>query len=96
MRTTLDLPDDLLIEAQALAARRRTTLGALIEESLRRELAAAVRLSPEEREHLQVGPLGILQLRTINAKSEGFIERLEDVEEEEFRDALAVRGDRIP
>ncbi|MFZ4779647.1 MAG: hypothetical protein ACOYM3_30155 [Terrimicrobiaceae bacterium] len=43
MKTTLDLPDDLLIEAKAVAARRRTTLKAMVEHSLRREIGA---LSP--------------------------------------------------
>lgn len=41
MKTTLDLDDDLLIEAKAVAARRRTTLRAMVEHALRRELAPA-------------------------------------------------------
>ena len=39
MKTTLDLDDALLIEAKAVAARRRTTLRAMVEHALRRELA---------------------------------------------------------
>lgn len=42
MKTTLDLDDALLIEAKAVAARRRTTLRAMVEHALRRELAPAV------------------------------------------------------
>ncbi len=38
MKTTLELPDDLLNEAKAVAFRRRTTLKALVEHALRREL----------------------------------------------------------
>lgn len=38
MKTTIELPDDLLIEAKAAAVRRRTTLKAIIEHALRREL----------------------------------------------------------
>lgn len=38
MKTTLDLADELLIEAKALAARRRTSLKALVEHALRREI----------------------------------------------------------
>ena len=38
MKTTLELPDDLLIEAKAVAARRRTSLKAIMEHALRREL----------------------------------------------------------
>ena len=41
MKTTLDLDDNLLIEAKAVAARRRTTLRAMVEHALRRELAPA-------------------------------------------------------
>lgn len=38
MRTTLDLPDDLLAEARELAARERTTLTALLADGLRLRL----------------------------------------------------------
>lgn len=44
MKTTLDLDDDLLIEAKTIAARRRTTLKAIVEHALWREL------HPNERE----------------------------------------------
>jgi purine-nucleoside phosphorylase len=38
MKTTLDLPDDLLIEAKTIAARRRISLKAMVEHALRREI----------------------------------------------------------
>ncbi len=38
MKTTLELPDDLLIQAKATAAKRRTTLRAMFETALRREI----------------------------------------------------------
>jgi hypothetical protein len=38
MKTTIELPDELLTEAKAAAARRRTTLKAMIEHALKREL----------------------------------------------------------
>ncbi len=41
MKTTLDLPDALLIEAKAVAAKRRTTLRAMIEHALRREIGVS-------------------------------------------------------
>jgi hypothetical protein len=41
MKTTLELPDALLIEAKTAAARRRTTLRALVESALRREIFPA-------------------------------------------------------
>jgi hypothetical protein len=40
MKTTLELPEDLLSAAKAVAARRRTTLKALVEHALRREIAS--------------------------------------------------------
>jgi hypothetical protein len=39
VKTTIDLPDELLIEAKKLAVDRRTTLRELVEAGLRRELA---------------------------------------------------------
>lgn len=51
MKTTLDfLPDDLLIKAKAVAARRRTTLKEMVTRSLRRQIGmekAPVSLPPE-------------------------------------------------
>jgi hypothetical protein len=41
MKTTVDLPDDLLIRAKKRAAETRTPLRLLIERGLRRELAAS-------------------------------------------------------
>jgi transcription termination factor Rho len=38
MKTTIELPDDLLTKAKATAAMRRTTLKAMIEHALKREL----------------------------------------------------------
>lgn len=42
MKTTLDLNDQLLAEAKALAARQRTSLTRLIEEALQSRLRAQV------------------------------------------------------
>ena len=56
MKTTLGLPDDLLIEAKALAALRKTTLQA-IEHALRREIAPEERLAPDSP--YVMGPFGI-------------------------------------
>ena len=41
VKTTVHLPDDLVVRAKAEANRRRTSLRALIERSLRRELETA-------------------------------------------------------
>lgn len=61
MKTTLDLPDDLLIEAKAVAARRRTTLKAMVERALRREIAPA--LEPDGNSPFEMNELGMLVLK---------------------------------
>ena len=38
MKTTIELPDELLVEAKAVAAKRRITLKAMIEHALKREI----------------------------------------------------------
>jgi hypothetical protein len=40
MKTTVELPDDLMVEVKKTAAERRTTIRDLVERGLRRELAA--------------------------------------------------------
>jgi len=40
MRTTVEVPDHLLVEAKKLAATRRTSLASVIADSLRQYLAA--------------------------------------------------------
>lgn len=63
MKTTLDLPDDLLLEAKTLAVRRKTTLKALVESALRRELRPAAEMENPDPEKFEVGPFGILSLK---------------------------------
>lgn len=43
MKTTIDIPDSLLLQAKKLAAERNTTLKALVESALREVLASASR-----------------------------------------------------
>ena len=47
MKTTVELPDDLLIQAKQFAAGHRTTMRALIERGLRHELNRTV--SPKKK-----------------------------------------------
>ena len=61
MKTTIELPDDLFIEAKTVAARRRTTLKALIEHALRREIAPPADFPPDSP--YDVGPFGILSIK---------------------------------
>ncbi|MCX6875583.1 MAG: hypothetical protein NTW21_17515 [Verrucomicrobia bacterium] len=63
MKTTLDLPDDLLIEAKTLAARRKTTLKAVVESALRREIRPAAEMENPDPEKFELGPFGILRLK---------------------------------
>lgn len=63
MKTTVDLPDDLLIEAKTLAARRKTTLKAILESALRREIRPAAEMENPDAEKFEVGPLGFLVIK---------------------------------
>lgn len=47
IKTTLDLPDALMMEVKAVAARRRTTMRSIMEHALRRELGE---LAPSKKE----------------------------------------------
>ena len=64
MKTTIDLPDDLFIEAKATAARRRTTLKDLITRSLRREIGSGPSLESPLDPHFRSGPLGLPVLKS--------------------------------
>ncbi len=95
MKTTLDLPDDLLAEAKAVAARRRITLKAMVEHALRRELAPATGLANPDPEKFEVGPLGFLVLKRSPGERITLdqIEAIQDeLDEEEMRRALNPRG----
>ncbi|MGA7391070.1 MAG: hypothetical protein WBL40_05685 [Terrimicrobiaceae bacterium] len=63
MKTTLDLPDDLLREAKVVAARRKTTLKDLVTRSLRREIGMGSIPPPGPDDLFEAGPLGILRLK---------------------------------
>ena len=49
MKTTIELPDDLLVAAKKQAAEARSTLSGLGERGLRRELQGARRATPRSR-----------------------------------------------
>src|SRR5262249_54901627 len=52
-KTTIMLPEDLLVAAKEQAARERSTLGALIERGLRRELSAGKRAPAAKRQRIR-------------------------------------------
>ena len=68
MKTTLDLPDDLLMAAKTLAVRRKTTLKAIVESALRREIRPAAEMENPNPEKYEIGPFGILSLKRTGEK----------------------------
>lgn len=85
MKTTLELPDSLLMEAKAVASRRRTTLRALMEHALRREIAPVPLMKPDADDPFIAGPHGILSLKKRGAKvtSDSIYQRLEEEDTED-------------
>ncbi|MGV3757113.1 MAG: type II toxin-antitoxin system VapB family antitoxin [Verrucomicrobiota bacterium] len=64
MKTTLDIDDDLLIEAKAVAVRRRTTLKALVEHALQREIQpSAVPSNIASNDLIEISPYGLPRLK---------------------------------
>lgn len=85
MKTTLDLPKDLLIAAKQVAARRRTTLQEMVEGYLRQEIAShPVGMILNGDDPYDVGPHGIISLkhRGENISSGMIYQMLERAEEE--------------
>jgi hypothetical protein len=79
MKTTLEIPDALLIEAKTAAARRRTTLRALVECALRRELFSAENPSVDAVAFIEIGPneLPCLKARGARVTSKMIYQMLE-------------------
>ena len=96
MKTTIELPDDLLIEAKAVAARRRTTLKAMITHALRREIGPVSdpRSGPTDR--LQTGPFGILRLKPRGDRvTDAMVRKMQDdADAEDLQRAVQVSGKR--
>jgi len=93
MKTTIDLPDDLLVEAKAVAARRRITLKDMVAHALRREIFPANELNTADSKRYEVGPFGILRLkkgnRTVTEQDIRDFEKIAD--EAEFTKAIELR-----
>ena len=92
MKTTLDIPDDLLIEAKAVAARRQITLKDMVAHALRREISPSGKLPEGASDRLEVGPLGILRLKkTGYTVTPEMIEELSAAaDEEEFQTQIGL------
>jgi len=78
MKTTVQIPDSLLAEAQRLARRERTTLKALVQEGLRRVV--------EEHKHQKR-----FKLRKASFKGNGLVPAMEHASWERLRD-MAYEG----
>jgi len=85
MKTTLDIEDALLIEAKTVAARRRTTLKALVEHALQREIRpSTTEISGAVADDLiEVGPYGLPRLKRQNATATLTTERVRQMMDEE-------------
>lgn len=96
MKTTIELPDDLLIEAKAVAARRRTTLKEMITHALRREIGVAPDPLRRDADHLEVGPFGIPRLKPQGALvTDAMVRKMQDdADDEDFRHAVIFAGKR--
>jgi hypothetical protein len=93
MKTTLDLPEDLLIEAKALAARRRITLKEMVTHALRREVMPQLEMQTDHDERYETGPFGILRLKKRGSVvTEKIIRDLSnEADEQDFQNAMNVR-----
>lgn len=96
MKTTLDLPDELLIEAKTFAARRRTTLKALVESALRREIRPAMDSENPDPEKFEVGPFGILRIKRVPGAAPLTLARIRaiqgELDEEDLQKAVNPGG----
>ena len=94
MKTTIDLDDELLLAAKALAVRRRTTLKGIITHALRREVGAASDPDPGAADGLEVGPFGILRLQPRGAPvTDALVGQLLDAaDDEDLQRALRLAG----
>lgn len=97
MKTTLDLPDDLLIEAKMLAVRRKTTLRALVESALRNEIRPAAWAENLDPEKFEVGPLGFLVIKNRPGDKPVTAEMIraiqDEIDEEDFQKAMHPNGE---
>jgi hypothetical protein len=96
MKTTLDLDDALLIEAKTLAVRRRTTLKAIVEGALRREIRPAAEMENPNPEKYELGPLGFFVIKRRSGDKPVTLETIhalqEEIDEEDFQKAMHPHG----
>lgn len=91
MKTTIDLPDNLLILAKQVAAQRRTTLKEIVTSSLRREINSTnIPESFPTESPFEIGVLGLPVLKKTGRKltSEMVHAAIEGADEEDFCTAM--------
>lgn len=82
MRTTLDLPDDLLKRAKIVAVERGATLRELVADALRRELEVSL---PPRRRRLTKPPIHLNADSPLRSMS---TEQIKEIEAKDEADAL--------
>lgn len=81
MKTTLELPDELMAEAKSLALRRRTTLKALFTKALQREVRGEVNSTQQRFEVDESGwPVLRREERSMTLVTDEFVQSLRDSE----------------
>jgi len=85
MKTTLELPDALLMEVKAVAVRRRTTMRSIIEHAVRRELGELAPAKKEQEVLTEVNAYGfpIMKRRGRGRITSEMVYALQDQEAEE-------------
>jgi len=85
MKTTLELPDALLMEVKAVAVRRRTTMRSIIEHAVRRELGELAPAKKEQEVLTEVNAYGfpIMKRRGRGRITSEMVYALQDHEAEE-------------
>ncbi len=95
MKTTLDIADDLLIEAKKIAIERRTTLKELVTRGLRREISRAEPADLPADSPFEIGELGLPVLKRrpgVKPMTLEDIKRLqEEIDDEDMQRALNPR-----
>lgn len=93
MKTTIDLPDDLLTQAKVMAARRRTTLRDLVMRGLQREIGADEAADGFQQDtRYELSELGLPRLRrhAVSVTDQAIAQLAERIDAEEFQAAVAM------
>jgi len=84
MKTTLEIEDDLFIATKAAAAQRRTTIRAIVEHALRREVIGKEeeQTSAERARCYEIGEFGLPRLKRTQPSTIGSEDIYQIMEEE--------------